>query len=149
MEKVIELLEAILREMNLEAEITTAVEEDVTTINVHGKDLGLLIGRQGHTLDALQCILSAMANRNVVAEHRRLILDIEGYRSRQQKDLEELAKRMAEKVVYDGTPITLRPMSPFERRIIHLTLRDSPEVETMSEGEEPDRKVTISPKEPQ
>jgi spoIIIJ-associated protein len=126
---------------------TRIVEEDAETlkIDIEGEDLGILIGRRGQTLDALQYLLNIVVNRGARTP-KRVALDIEGYRSRRMSELEELAKRIAEQVAENKMTIALRPMSPYERRIIHLALQDNKDVETVSEGEEPERKVLIIPK---
>jgi spoIIIJ-associated protein len=104
--------------------------------------LGVLIGRRGETLGALQyltrLIVSSQAHRGV-----NLVVDVEGYKARREQQLRQLALRMAERVASTRKPIALEPMPPYERRIVHLTLRDHPVVTTESVGRDEDRKVTI------
>ena len=141
-----ELLTRILELMGMSAQVVS-VKEDAEKVNIDldSEDSGILIGRRGQTLDALQYLVSIIANREAV-NRKRIVLDIEGYRVRRNAELEELAKRMAGQAVERGTSVELRPMSAYERRIIHVTLQDDEEVETVSEGEEPERKVLIVPK---
>jgi len=106
-------------------------------------DLGLLIGRRGQTLDALQYLTSIVANR-YSDEHIRIVLDAENFRERRRHTLEELAERLAAKVVRTRKEVVLEPMSPHERKIIHSKLQGSTKVRTYSKGEEPNRRIVIS-----
>jgi len=114
-------------------------------IDVRGDDLGPLIGPKGDTLNSLQYIARLMTG-HVVRQRPTFIIDIEGYRARREQALARLAKRMAKKAVNRGKPLSLEPMPPNERRIIHITLRDDDEVYTESFGEGKRRKVKIFPK---
>ncbi|NMA02698.1 MAG: protein jag [Clostridia bacterium] len=119
--------------------------EDNLEINLTGDNLGLLIGRRGDTLDALQFILNLVINKN--CEKRiKIILDVENYRSKREETLFKLAKRLSEKAKKTGKKIVLEPMNPHERRIIHMSLQEDHRINTYSEGEEPYRKVVIVPK---
>jgi spoIIIJ-associated protein len=115
-------------------------------VDIRGGDLGILIGRRGETLDAFQYVASLMVGKEV-GQFIHLIVDVEGHRDRRQRQLQQLARRMAEQVIKTGRKLTLEPMTASERRIIHMELRDHPAVTTQSAGEEPHRKVTILPKE--
>ncbi len=115
-------------------------------VDIRGGDLGILIGRRGETLDAFQYVSSLMVGKEV-GQFIHLIVDVEGHRDRRQRQLQQLARRMAEQVIKTGRKLTLEPMTASERRIIHMELRDHPAVTTQSAGEEPHRKVTILPKE--
>jgi spoIIIJ-associated protein len=115
-------------------------------VDVRGSDLGVLIGRRGETLDAFQYIASLMVGKEV-EQFVHLIVDVEGHRDRRQRQLQQLARRMAEQVIKTGRKLTLEPMTASERRVIHMELRDHPAVTTQSTGEEPHRKITILPKE--
>ena len=115
-------------------------------VDIRGDDLGILIGRRGETLDAFQYVASLMVGKEV-GQFIHLIVDVEGHRDRRQRQLQQLARRMAEQVTKTGRKLTLEPMTASERRIIHMELRDHPAVTTQSAGEEPHRKVTILPKE--
>ena len=111
-----------------------------------GTDLGILIGPRGETLDAFQYVSSLMVGKET-GQFIQLIVDVEGHRARRERQLRQLAQRMAEQVLKSGRKLTLEPMNPAERRIIHMELRDHPAVSTQSTGEEPHRKVTILLKE--
>ncbi len=115
-------------------------------VDIRGGDLGILIGRRGETLDAFQYVASLMVGKEV-GQFIHLVVDVEGHRDRRQRQLQQLARRMAEQVIKTGKKLTLEPMTASERRIIHMELRDHPAVTTQSAGEEPHRKVTILPKE--
>ncbi|ADG83841.1 RNA-binding cell elongation regulator Jag/EloR [Thermincola potens] len=145
-EKAKAFLAGIFERMNIEkVEIEASKKEDYIVINFKGPDLGVLIGRRGDTLDALQYLVNLVANKNS-KERARFILDVEGYRKRREETLGKLAFRLAEKVKRKGKDVVLEPMSPHERRIIHTALQDHKEVFTYSEGDEPFRKVIIAPK---
>jgi spoIIIJ-associated protein len=115
-------------------------------VDVRGSDLGILIGHRGQTLDAFQYIAALMVGRET-GEFTHLVVDVEGHRDRRERQLRQLALRMAEQVLKTGRKLTLEPMRAAERRIIHMELREHPAVTTQSVGEEPYRKITILPKE--
>lgn len=115
-------------------------------VDVRGSDLGILIGHRGQTLDAFQYIAALMVGRET-GEFMHLVVDVEGHRDRRERQLRQLALRMAEQVLKTGRKLTLEPMRAAERRIIHMELREHPAVTTQSVGEEPYRKITIIPKE--
>jgi spoIIIJ-associated protein len=114
-------------------------------LDVVGDDLAILIGRHGRTLEALQTVVVAVTNRKLGKRHP-LVVDVEGYRSRRREKLEEMAHRTADRAARGGRPVALRPMSAFERRVVHVALRDDRRVTTESEGDEPNRRVVVSPK---
>ena len=143
--KAIRLLKQIFEYMKLEVEIQVVELDNYSKIDLTGPDLGILIGRRGDTLDALQYYINLAANKN--AEKRaRFIIDVEGYRQRRQETLNRLALKLAEKAKRKGRNVVLEPMNPHERRVIHTALQNHKEVFTYSEGEEPYRKIIISPK---
>jgi spoIIIJ-associated protein len=114
-------------------------------VDIHGDDLGILIGRRAEILNAMQYIVNLIVSKQV--EHWvQVVVDVEGYRSRRDRQLRQMAVRMADQAIKTGRRQVLEPMSAAERRIIHLELRDHPRVATQSIGEEPARKVTIVPK---
>jgi spoIIIJ-associated protein len=113
-------------------------------LDVLGNDLGMLIGRRGEHLSQLQYLVNTIVNRRL-QEWTRVIIDIEGYRSRREESLVGLAERVARQVARSGRPIVLEPMPPNERRIIHLTLRSHPDVSTHSSGEGNQRRITVEP----
>ncbi len=141
-------LREILVGMGITARVETLRREDQVILNVTGTDLGLLIGRHGQTLDAIQFLVGLAANRGL-EERRRIIVDVQGYRQRHEESLRRLALRVADKVRHQQKKAVLSPMTPQERRIIHLTLQDQKEVFTYSEGQDPFRRVVISPQEEQ
>ncbi len=111
-------------------------------LDIRGDDLGVLIGRRGETLSALQ-YLTRLIVSNKAAHNVNLVVDVESYKARREQQLRQLAQRMAERVATTRKPVALEPMPPNERRIVHLTLRDHPVVTTESVGRDEDRKVTI------
>ena len=116
-------------------------------VDVEGKDLSILIGRRSETLNALQYITGLIVSKEL-GRWVPLLIDIQGYRSRRERQLRQLGRRMADQAVQTGRKQTLEPMPANERRIIHLELRDHPQVFTESVGEEPYRKVTIALRNP-
>ncbi len=125
----------------------SGTEESQLMLNLTGPDVGALIGRRGETLAALQYLVRLMVGQKT-SKRVRLTLDVEGFKTRRGEALRRLAQRMAEQAVRTGRTVTLEPMPPHERRIIHLALRDHPQVTTESVGEGERRKVTIIPKRP-
>ncbi|NPV42558.1 MAG: protein jag [Firmicutes bacterium] len=117
-------------------------EDDLIHINLQGPNLGILIGKRGQTLDALQYIVGLAVNKHT-DKFIRVIIDGEGYRKRREKTLVQLADRMAKKVKETGKKIIMEPMPPHERRIIHTALQRDPKIFTHSEGEEPYRRIII------
>lgn len=137
-----EFLGEMLDAMNIPCTITSRLEDDVLHVELAGKDMGILIGRRGQTLDSLQYLVSLVVNRSG-DKYIRVVLDTENYRSKRQKTLEALADKMASKAVRYGKKMSLEPMNPSERRIIHARLQNSNKVFTFSEGDEPYRHVVI------
>ncbi len=140
-----EYLDKLFAAMELNAEITMsfADDENELSIDVEGPDMGVLIGKRGQTLDALQYLISLFVNKKSKDKYIRVKLDTENYRSRRKETLENLAKNIAFKVKRTRRSFTLEPMNPYERRIIHSTLQNDRFVATRSEGEEPYRKVVV------
>ena len=138
----------IMRLMDVEAQATIRTSgsgpEDPSIIDVQGTDAGLLIGRRGETLQALQFVVNMMVSREL-DRRTTVLVDVEQYRVRRQQNLESMAERMAERVVSSGRPMSLEPMSAADRRIIHMALSSNSNVSTESSGEGQDRKITISP----
>ncbi|HOB92190.1 MAG TPA: RNA-binding cell elongation regulator Jag/EloR [Bacillota bacterium] len=139
-------LERVIELLGVEATVDVEQQGEYTVLQIEGNHLGILIGRRGETLDALQYLTNLAANRDKTdqAERVRVILDAEGYRKRRENTLRNLAYRLAEKVKREKRRAALEPMSPLERRIIHTALQDDESVETYSEGEEPFRRVVIA-----
>ena len=147
-----EILEELLLKMQIKARVTAQWaapaqpgESAALLLNVQGDDLSQLIGRRGETLAALQYITRIMVTKQI-GELANVVVDVEGYKARREQQLRRLAQRMAEQAVEQGRTVVLEPMPPNERRLIHLALRDSPEVHTESVGEGEHRKVTIVPR---
>jgi len=135
----------ILAAMELTAEVTVQEEEDTVAVDLQGSELGVLIGRRGETLDSLQYLVNLAINRRQ-EKMKRIIIDVEGYRSRREQSLREMAGKMADKARQKGRSVVLEPMSAMERRIIHTALQGREDIYTFSEGEEPFRKIVISPR---
>jgi spoIIIJ-associated protein len=141
-----DILITILEKMNIEASIKNINEsESKVYIELESEsNSGLLIGKKGKTLEALQFMLNLMVNNNTGSD-KKIILDIEQYREKREKALKKMSQDIAQKVIKTGKPWTLEPMNPFERRLIHLTLQDDSRVMTKSEGQGIYRKIKISP----
>lgn len=144
-EAALQLVAAISRAMGVAVTCSAREDGGAVLIEVNGDDVGALIGRRGQTLDALQYLVNLAANKSA-REHKRIIVDAEGYRRRREETLRRLAVQLAERARRSGRDVVLEPMSAYERRIIHLELQNQPGVTTRSVGEEPYRKVVISVK---
>lgn len=144
-QKAIGLLKNIFECMNLGVNIQTREKEQELCLDLEGKDLGILIGRRGETLDALQYLVNLSVNKNR-DQKKKIIIDIEGYRNRREETLQKLALKLAEKAQQRGRNVVLEPMNSQERRIIHTALQGREDIYTFSEGEEPYRKIIISPR---
>jgi len=142
-EKAVDFLYDIFEKMHIAVHISVEENEDTITLNIEGKDGGIIIGRRGETLDALQYLVSLVVNKDRET-YKRIILDIENYRDKRRETLVNLANRLAEKVISSRKSIALEPMNPYERRIIHSALQDNKRVRTYSVGDEPNRRVVIS-----
>lgn len=136
----------VFKGMNLDVTMETMMNEERILLNLHGDGLGILIGKHGQTLDALQ-YLTNLASGKEFHHHYFVLLDVENYRERRKDTLEALARRLAGKVKRTGEPVKLEPMAAGERRIIHLALQNDAAVTTDSEGEAPHRYVVIKLKE--
>ena len=133
-----------LKAMDMEVELTSKVDEDgALSVEMKGDNMGILIGKRGQTLDALQYLANRVANKHQDG-YVRVKLDTENYRARREATLKNLAKNIAHKVKRTRRPVALEPMNPYERRIIHSALQSDPYVTTHSEGEEPYRKVVVT-----
>lgn len=145
--------EQFLRDVAEAMGLTIAIErkttKEATYLSVSGGgDIGMLIGRRGQTLDALQYLVNIVANR-YSDSHLRIVLDAEDFRERRRKTLEELSERLAGRVVRTKKEVVLEPMSSHERKVIHSQLQNHPRVKTYSKGDEPNRRVVIALKERQ
>jgi spoIIIJ-associated protein len=137
-------LRELLVNMGVTAQVEIFKKKENILLNINGKDLGLLIGKRGQTLDAIQYLVNLAINKNHL-EKERIIIDVEGYRRRREETLRKLAVKLADRVKREKRKEVLEPMSPHERRIIHATLQENKDVFTYSEGEDPYRHVIISP----
>ncbi|MGH2817056.1 MAG: RNA-binding cell elongation regulator Jag/EloR [Actinomycetota bacterium] len=137
-----EFVDGLLSVMGLEAEVKSSVEGDSAFIDVAGESLGVLIGRRGQTLDALQELARTAVQRRL-RSRVRLLVDVEGYRARRRTSLAEYAKQIAERAKERGTEIELEPMNSFERKIVHDAVAEVDGATSFSEGEEPTRKVVV------
>lgn len=138
-------LSDVLTKMKVSVDIESEEDEEAILLRIKGKDSGIIIGRRGETLDALQYLTSLVVNKDR-EEYKRVTIDIENYRQKREETLVRLANRLAERVSRYRKNVTLEPMNPYERRIIHSSLQNNKYVETYSVGEEPNRKVVITPK---
>jgi spoIIIJ-associated protein len=146
-----ETVENLVALMKVEARVSAHFGEQgengetPVLVDIRGDDLSVLIGRRSETLNALQYIAGLIVSKQA-GHYVQLVVDVEGYRNRHERQLRQLARRMAEQAIRSRRKQVLEPMSASDRRIIHIELRTNPEVDTLSVGEEPNRKVTILPK---
>lgn len=143
-----QFLLGLLNHLGIKAEVSGRVEDSYIRLDISGDDLGVLIGRRGETLDAVQYLTNLAASRWASAvedePHVRVIVDAQGYRARREETLRGLAQRLSQRVKRSRRNLALEPMSPMDRRIIHTELQNDPNIHTHSEGEEPFRRVVIS-----
>lgn len=137
-----DFIKKVCQAMKVDASIQVSKNGEHWHIDITGNELGILIGRRGDTLEALQ-YLTNLAVARKLSERVRLFVDVEGYKLRREETLVRLAKRLSQKVKRTGTKIVLEPMNPYERRIIHTSLQDEAGISTISEGVEPNRHVVI------
>lgn len=142
-EKGKEFLEKMFTQMGLIVMIEKMFTNDKITFQVHGEDLGILIGKHGQTLDAIQYLTNLVAHKEV-SGHCHIVVDVENYRARREETLINLAKRLAAKVKRNRQKVSLEPMNAFERKIIHTALHDDTHIVTESAGDEPFRHIVIS-----
>jgi spoIIIJ-associated protein len=137
-----EFLEGLMKAMGLDAEVVARVEGESVLVDVTGGNLGVLIGRRGQTLDALQELARTAVQRRL-RSRARLLVDVEGYRARRRSSLADYARSIAERAKERGTEIELEPMNAFERKIVHDAVAEIDGASSFSEGEEPNRKVVV------
>lgn len=135
-------LREITQKMGLNLTINVQGNDSCIYVQMDGKDSGTIIGKRGQTLDAIQYLTSLVVNKDR-EKYQRVVVDAENYREKREKTLEQLAKRLADKVIKSRRSVRLEPMNPYERKVIHATLQSNPKVTTRSEGEEPYRRVII------
>ncbi|MCX5890106.1 MAG: protein jag [Deltaproteobacteria bacterium] len=139
-----EILETFLERMQEKSSVSVHQEDDRISLRIETEDAGLLIGKQGQTLDALQYLVTKMLAKKS-RRKVRITIDVEAYRARHNEALAHLAQKYGEKVKKSGRPIILSPMNPYDRRIVHMALQDDKELKTVSRGEGLYKKVVISP----
>lgn len=135
-------LQEVLKNMGIDVVIEKMIKSDKVLLHLHGKNLGILIGKHGQTLDALQYLTNLTTNQGETTRHF-IMLDVENYRHRREETLKQLAIRLANRVKKSGDRVVLEPMNGYERKIIHVTLQNDPQVRTESEGQDPYRHVVI------
>lgn len=135
-------LQDVLRNMGIEVMIEKMIKSDKIILHLHGKNLGILIGKHGQTLDALQYLTNLTTNQGEETRHF-IMLDVENYRQRREETLKQLAVRLAGRVKRSGEKVVLEPMNGYERKIIHVALQNEGHVRTESEGQDPYRHVVI------
>lgn len=140
--EVTEFLSGLMEKMGIEAAVKACQTDNGLKVNIEGKNMGVIIGRRGETLDAIQYLASLIYNKDK-NEYHRVTVDTENYRKKREITLTNLAKKMAAQVERTGRKVSLEPMNPFERRIIHFALQPNSAVKTYSEGEEPNRHIVI------
>jgi spoIIIJ-associated protein len=140
-----ELLERVVGALGLNASIEVVTDGDTVTGTLHGSDLGLFIGRHGQTIEAVQHLAYRIAVHRGEGERKRIVIDAEGYRARREEALHRQADQAAEDAVRYKRPVALDAMTASERKLVHEYLRDRGDVETYSEGEEPDRHLMVAP----
>ena len=144
--RVREVVERITAGIGAACQVRIEEREDVIEATLEGPSLGLLIGRHGQTIDAIQYLANAIAHRDRGPERKAVVVDAAGYRGRRGAALEAIARRAAEQASATGRPVTLEPMTAVERKVVHELLKDDPEVETESDGTEPNRFVVVVPR---
>jgi spoIIIJ-associated protein len=140
-----EVLERIAFDLGVSCDVAVVEDEGSITASLVGDDLGLLIGRHGQTIDAIQYLLNVISWRSHGESRKDVVVDAAGYRERRQGMLETIARRSAEQALATGSPVELEPMTSAERKVVHLYLQDLPGVGTRSEGQEPHRYVVVEP----
>jgi spoIIIJ-associated protein len=143
-ERVRAILERVVDALDVEADVEVDEDSEQIVARVEGDDVGLLIGRRGQTIDAVQLLCYRAAFRGV-QERKRVVVDAAGYRERRQEAVERQADRAADRALKTGKEIELEPMTPSERRVVHQYLKERSGIETFSEGEEPERCVIVAP----
>ncbi len=139
------LVAQIVGAIGVDADVVARDEPEAIVVTCSGPDVGLLIGRHGQTIDAVQYLLNVIAYRAYGDDKRDVVVDAAGYRARRQATLESLADRVAERVLESGEPEELEPMTAVERKVVHLRLKEVAGVGTTSEGNEPNRYVVVLP----
>jgi spoIIIJ-associated protein len=140
-----DVVDRVAAELGARAKVTVTEDDEALRITASAPDVGMIIGREGRTIDALQHVVSSIAYRRQGPGGKTVEVDAGGYRERRRARLEATAREAAERAVRDGSPVRLEPMSAPERRVVHLALQETEGVETQSEGDDPDRYVVVLP----
>jgi spoIIIJ-associated protein len=135
----------VTQELGIPCRIEVEEDEETVVVTCTGPDLGMLIGKHGQTIDALQYVLNAVVAKDRQDARKEVVVDAAGYRARRRATLESLAVRAAERALESGSPVDLDPMTAVERKVVHLRLKELAGVETSSEGTEPNRYVVVHP----
>ena len=141
-----EILGRIIRAMGIRCDVAISEDEETIVASCTGRDLGVLIGKHGQTIDAIQYLANAIVYRRQPEGRKAIVVDAAGYRERRRATLDALALRSAERAVSSGDRVELEPMTAVERKMVHVSLKEHPGVETTSEGTEPNRFVVIAPR---
>ena len=140
-----EVVERIVGATGIQCHVDVVEGDESVVVSCSGRDLGVLIGRHGQTIDAIQYLANAIVHRAYQDDAKEIVVDAEGYRERRRATLEALAVRSAKRVLAEGEPVELEPMTAVERKVVHLRLKEFEGVETASEGTEPNRYVVVVP----
>lgn len=144
-----EIVDRIAREIGVRCSIDIVESDEEIRVTCTGGELGLLIGRHGQTIDAIQYLANAILWRGVEGERKEVVVDAAGYRDRRRVSLEDMADRAASEALQSGRPVALEPMTAVERKIVHVHLAEREDVATSSEGTEPNRRVVVGPAPPE
>ena len=139
------LVERIADSIGVVGRVDVHEDDEAITLTVAGPELGMLIGRHGQTIDAIQYLANAIVYRRHADDRKEVVVDAAGYRARRRASLEALAVRSAQRAVQSGEPVELDPMTAVERKVVHIRLKEFGGVDTSSEGTEPNRFVVVSP----
>ena len=139
------LIERIATAIGVAGRVDVHEDDHTITVTCTGPELGMLIGRHGQTIDAVQYLVNAVVYRSHADDRKDVVVDAAGYRARRRASLEALAVRSAQRAMQSGDPVELEPMTAVERKVVHLRLKEFPGVETSSEGTEPNRFVVVTP----
>jgi spoIIIJ-associated protein len=144
-ERVRAVVSRIVQALGVRGAVDVTEDEDQIRANVNSDDVGILIGKHGSTIDAVQHLVMRIAYRDEQGDRKRVVVDAAGYRERREAQLKRAADRAVQEAIDFGRPVELEPMTSFERRTVHEYLRDRNEVQTHSEGDEPERRLVVSP----
>jgi spoIIIJ-associated protein len=144
-ERVQDLLERVVDELGLDAEVVLEETDEEIRVTVEGDDVGLLIGKHGATIDSLQHLAIRIAYLNHEGDRKAVVVDAAGYRERRETALKRAADQAVAEALRDGRAVELEPMGAYERRTVHTDLRDRADIQTHSEGDEPDRRLVVTP----